>query len=129
MAAPGRFRQINSVCEESGCPPIATEFLRCTTDTRGQEEMFCDTSERLPHDLLDARRLLRFKKTPRQNDCCSENIQVVASHHRAFIQLPDFIQQHVFRVWNCNAAAGVGPVIKHQQSGVRSSCKLRQLFR
>ena len=62
MAAPGRFRQINSVCEESGCPPIATEFLRCTTDTRGQEEMFCDTSERLPHDLLDARRSLRFKK-------------------------------------------------------------------
>jgi hypothetical protein len=31
-------------------------------DAMGQEETFCDTSERLPHDLLDARRSLRFKK-------------------------------------------------------------------
>jgi hypothetical protein len=81
-----------------------------------------------PHDLLDAP-LVEVQKTPRQNDGCSENIQVVASHHRAFIQLPDFIQQHVFRVWNCDATAGVGPVIEHQQSGVHSVRKLRQLFR
>jgi hypothetical protein len=67
-------------------------------------------------------------RAARQNDCLSENIQVVASHHRAFIQLPDFIQQHVFRVWNCDAAAGVGAMVKHQQSGVGSFCKLRQLF-
>ena len=46
----------------SGYPSIAAVPGDPGIDARCQEETFCDTSERLPHDLPDARRSLRFKK-------------------------------------------------------------------
>lgn len=56
----------------------------------------------------------------------SENVKVVADHHSSTIDVTDFLQQHLLRIWLAYPAR-VRTVIQNQQTGRRFLRDLRHL--
>jgi hypothetical protein len=59
----------------------------------------------------------------------SKDVEVVTRQDVTFIQVPDFLEQHLFGVRNSSSATGIPPVIDHQQSRLHTVCKVSKLSR